>query len=406
MASEGGIVGWVARLHPLLALIAVFGVIVVAEISGFAAAAHLEPDVYPPDSIAYRAVTTAFAILFYTGYPIAISVHVRRTHGPVTQVRPPRVAIALFAMVAAHVTGMMMAIGLLPGEADLPGFAIAEGVMVSAGLAGPLYIMWTAARGLVQAETGQAVPLSRLIGTFIMFFILPFAIYFLQRRVRRLAAGETATTIAFGRGAAKRSPRERRSDRAMAQGGGIVGWIARLHPLLALVAVIGGIVLGRVVGIVAAWLIEPDVFAPVSALSVVVGTPVAVVFVIGYPVAVAIHVLRTHGPVTRVRPMGIAAALLVMLPAFATAMVFFASPGSNGTGFAIAVTVAVFVWLAGLFYILWTAARGLVQAERGRTTLDRVIGTFFMFYLLPLGIYFLQRRVRRLATGGIPPQAA
>ena len=192
----------------------------------------------------------------------------------------------------------------------------------------------------------------------------------------------------------------------MAQGGGIVGWIARLHPLLALVAVIGGIVLGRVVGIVAAWLIEPDVFAPVSALSVVVGTPVAVVFVIGYPVAVAIHVLRTHGPVTRVRPMGIAAALLVMLPAFATAMVFFASPGSHGTGFAIAVTVAVFVWLAGLFYILWTAARGLVQAERGRTTLDRVIGTFFMFYLLPLGIYFLQRRVRRLATGGIPPQAA
>ncbi|MDH3230528.1 MAG: hypothetical protein OEN55_12115 [Alphaproteobacteria bacterium] len=193
----------------------------------------------------------------------------------------------------------------------------------------------------------------------------------------------------------------------MAQGGGIVGWVARLHPLLALMVIIGGLVLGRIAGIAAAMLFQPDAFAPISVLSVIVGAAVMAVFFIGYPVAIAIHVLRTHGPVTQVRPARIAVSLLVILPAFLTAMAFFASPGPQGTGFAIAVNIPIFAWLAGVFYILWTAARGLVQAEDGRAVaFNRVIGTFFMFYFLPLGIYFLQRRVRRLTAGGMPPQGA
>ena len=193
----------------------------------------------------------------------------------------------------------------------------------------------------------------------------------------------------------------------MAQGGGIVGWIARLHPLLALLTLVGGIVLGRLIGIAAALLIEPDVLAPASMLSIAVGTVVMAALFIGYPVAIAVHVLRTRGPVTGVRPARMAGSLLVMLPAFVTAMAFFAAPGASGTGFAVAVNVAVLAWLAGLFYILWTAARGLVQAEDGRAVApSRVIGTFLMFYFLPFGIYFLQRRVRRLEAGGQAPQTA
>jgi len=65
-----------------------------------------------------------------------------------------------------------------------------------AGFCSPLYIMWAAARGLVRAEAGQAVPLIRVIGTFFMFAFLPFGIYFLQRRVRRLAAGGMAPQAA------------------------------------------------------------------------------------------------------------------------------------------------------------------------------------------------------------------
>ncbi len=195
------------------------------------------------------------------------------------------------------------------------------------------------------------------------------------------------------------------SDRIMASGNGIVGWVARLHPLLALLVLIGGIVLGRIAGIAAAMLIEPDAFAPASMLSIAVGTVVMAVLFIGYPVAIGVHVLRTRGPVTGVRPARMAVSLLVMLPAFVIAMAFFASPGPHGTGSAIAVNVAILAWLAGAFYILWTAARGLVHAEDGRAVaLNRVIGTFFMFYFLPLGIYFLQRRVRRLEAGGMGPQ--
>lgn len=193
----------------------------------------------------------------------------------------------------------------------------------------------------------------------------------------------------------------------MAPGGGIVGRIARLHPALALLLVVGGFVLARIVGIAAAMLFEPDAFAPASILSVLVGTVIAIVIFIGYPVAVAVHVLRTHGAVTGVRPARMAAALLVMLPAFVLALAFFAEPGRPGTASAITVNIAVLAWLGGVFYILWTAARGLVQAEDGRAVaFNRVIGTFFLFWFLPLGIYFLQRRVRRLEAGGTAPQAA
>lgn len=193
----------------------------------------------------------------------------------------------------------------------------------------------------------------------------------------------------------------------MTSDGGIVGWIARLHPALALVVIIGAFVLGRIAGIAAAFLIAPDTSAPMSSLSIVAGTPIAVVIYIGYPVTIAIHVLRTHGSVTQVRPARLVAALLVMLPALVIAMAFFAEPGRPGAGTAIVVNIAILAWLGGVFYIMWAAARGLVQAEDGRAVaLNRLIGTFFMFYFLPFGIYFLQRRVRRLAASGMARQAA
>ena len=193
----------------------------------------------------------------------------------------------------------------------------------------------------------------------------------------------------------------------MASDGGIAGWVARLHPALALLVVIGGIVLGRIAGIAVAILIEPDAFAPTSILSVIIGAAVMAVFVIGYPAAIAIHLLRTHGPVTQVGPMGIAKALLVMVPAFVIAAVGFFEPGPGGPLAGILQIGAILAGLAGVVHILWTAARGLVQAEDGRAVaFNRVIGTFFMFYFLPFGIYFLQRRVRRLEAGGQAPQAA
>ncbi len=195
MALGAHIVGRVARLHPLLALIAMFGVIVVAETAGIVVAGFVEPDVFPPASMAYIAVTTAISGVFYMGYPVAIAIHVLRTVGPVTQVKPARLAAAALLMLAAHVTAHIMGIGPWP---DGPGFVILGSMAWLAGFASPLYIMGTAARGLVYAEEGHAVAFNRAIGTFFMFAFLPLGIYFLQRRLRRLPTGEIPPLMAQG----------------------------------------------------------------------------------------------------------------------------------------------------------------------------------------------------------------
>lgn len=49
------------------------------------------------------------------------------------------------------------------------------------------------------------------------------------------------------------------------------------------------------------------------------------------------------------------------------------------------------------FYLLWFGARALVAAEERRPVrLDQYLGTFLEFLLLPVGVLFLQKRVRAL----------
>lgn len=175
----------VARLHPLFALAAVLGVVVAAELLGVAAAAFFKPDTFPPESRIHVTVTTAVAMLFYLGYPVAIAIHVSRGHGRVTQVKPARMATAVLVMLAAYAIGIVNVTWLMPGGS---GFGILMNMVVFAWLASAVYILWTAARGLVQAEIGRVTVSSRIFGTFLMFYAMPVFIYFLQRRVRRLDA--------------------------------------------------------------------------------------------------------------------------------------------------------------------------------------------------------------------------
>lgn len=68
------------------------------------------------------------------------------------------------------------------------------------------------------------------------------------------------------------------------------------------------------------------------------------------------------------------------------------------------------LWMFGVaapLYILWIAARSLVSAEEGRRlTWDRNVGTFFLFYFLALGIFFIQMRLRRLLRAAGPAEGA
>lgn len=64
------------------------------------------------------------------------------------------------------------------------------------------------------------------------------------------------------------------------------------------------------------------------------------------------------------------------------------------------------LWMLGVaapFYICGVASRSLVMAEHGpQFSRGRGIGTFFLFYFLPIGIIFIQTRLRRLLDA-MPP---
>ena len=49
-----------------------------------------------------------------------------------------------------------------------------------------LWVFWTVAKVLVQAEDGREAPATRVIGTFVQFLFLPLCVYVLQRRAQRL----------------------------------------------------------------------------------------------------------------------------------------------------------------------------------------------------------------------------
>ena len=57
-------------------------------------------------------------------------------------------------------------------------------------------------------------------------------------------------------------------------------------------------------------------------------------------------------------------------------------------------------WMVGFFgpiYLMWNCARLLVEVEEGkRVSIDRIIGTFFAFFFLIIGVFFLQKRIRRV----------
>ncbi len=55
--------------------------------------------------------------------------------------------------------------------------------------------------------------------------------------------------------------------------------------------------------------------------------------------------------------------------------------------------------MAGLVYSAWTAARRLVDAEQNaQVTWDRALGTWFLIWFFPIGVWLVQPRFRRVAN--------
>lgn len=119
----------------------------------------------------------------------------------------------------------------------------------------------------------------------------------------------------------------------------------------------------------------------------------------GWPVAVSLFLNGSHGAVACVKPRVVSFCFIGMFAAMYMALTY---TMYIGQGALFPPILAVVVWAFGMFcplYIVWSAARALVFVEEGRKVgIDRRIGTFFLFYFLPFGIYFVQRRLQRVLT--------
>lgn len=99
---------------------------------------------------------------------------------------------------------------------------------------------------------------------------------------------------------------------------------------------------------------------------------------------------------SRIWTAGMGALVLISLPV----------PLLLGTGLDIETLEAtqimsILVFLASfcVLYAFWKTARALVEAEeQKRVPINRVVGTFLQFHFLPIGVIFLQRRVRAVLS--------
>lgn len=193
---------------------------------------------------------------------------------------------------------------------------------------------------------------------------------------------------------------------------GLTEWVQGLSPLQAiLLAVIGCfLVPGAImIAIVAIVLASPDPIAPEvleTKLSFAYAPVMAPIW-LGYPVTVSIHLQRALGECTRVKAPLVIVCLICAMAAYlsAVAAIFLAPTEAwDGEGIGSIGAFELVLWYFGFvcsLYIIWIAARGLVLAEE-RCNLSSVpmTVTFGLFFVLPLGVYSLQRRLHSLVPPG------
>lgn len=159
--------------------------------------------------------------------------------------------------------------------------------------------------------------------------------------------------------------------------------ILEFHPVLATLAMLGG--LG--VTIALAWILPAGAGGAVFALGVVV-------FVLGWPFLLALHLEETFGEFTEVNRWLVTAsylAALVLLP-FALAIIEL----FTGLGLSL---IFLLAWGAGCLaagYLLWVANQALVFIEERRWVApEQLVPSFLMMFVLPATIPYMQHRLRK-----------
>ncbi len=158
--------------------------------------------------------------------------------------------------------------------------------------------------------------------------------------------------------------------------------LLELHPVLACLAMLGGLA----ATIALAWLLPAGAGGAVFALGLVV-------FMLGWPYLLVLHLEDTFGDFTEVKRWLVTAcyvAALVLLPLALMIIELF-----SGWGWSLLFLVA---WGAGCVaagYLLWAANQALVFIEERRWVApEQLVPSFLMMFALPVTIPYMQHRLR------------
>lgn len=159
--------------------------------------------------------------------------------------------------------------------------------------------------------------------------------------------------------------------------------IVELHPVLVSLVMLGG--LG--VTLALAWILPAGAGGPVFVLGLVV-------FAIGWPFLVALHLEETFGAATEVNRWLVTAcylAALVLLPVALVIIEIF-----TGLGWSLVFLLAWGGGCVAVGYLLWAATQALVFIEERRWVApEQRVPTFLMMFVLPVTIPYLQYRLVR-----------
>jgi hypothetical protein len=203
-----GLLWHIARLHPVWVTLAVW-------IAWLAHARYADSVVEIPNVVA---ISVIGFIALYMGYPLFVLLFTAGRFRSKTLQRPAPALAAFFAIAiifpAAVLVGpdRMTALIDAANAGDLMAW-LTFGIPFFSVVIAYGYLVIGAALALAGAEKGPAARFWRKFGTALQFFYLPFCVYFLHRRIRRLVC-----ELAGGEPTAHDLPMERLILKPMARG--------------------------------------------------------------------------------------------------------------------------------------------------------------------------------------------
>jgi len=172
-----------------------------------------------------------------------------------------------------------------------------------------------------------------------------------------------------------------------AGGGALMERVINLDAFPAFLIVVGGLLLAGLLGV-----LVPDRF------SLAVTNATAAVVYLGWPLLVGMAAEKRAGR-RGGRTRAVASICFPYVVGFHVVAGILLMDGIDHLAKSTWITFLVF-WtfaVAATLYLLWFGARTLVATEEKRSVrLDQYLGTLFEFLVLPIGVLFLQKRVRAL----------